>query len=195
MSAGATAGCRSGAAASAESVRQRLAERRGLERGVGGEEAGEVEAARVAVETRRRVAVEGAAASCKARRRVTGEVWAARRRCGRRAESRRGGERRGVAARRGAAAWEKGARRQGLRRVAVRGTRAVVARTDFGLGPSVDYKNLWWYDHSFLDRASAAADGPPTYLLTIGVKISVNKPTVDLHRSRDGGHFVFKLRK
>ena len=44
-------------------ARQRLAERRGLERGVGGEEAGEVEAARVAVETRRRVAVEDAAAS------------------------------------------------------------------------------------------------------------------------------------
>ena len=37
--------------------------RRGLERGVGGEEAGEAEAARVAVKTRRRVAVEDAAAS------------------------------------------------------------------------------------------------------------------------------------
>ena len=44
-------------------ARQRLAERRGLERGVGGEEAGEAEAARVAVKTRRRVAVEDAAAS------------------------------------------------------------------------------------------------------------------------------------
>ena len=59
----------------------------------------------------------------------------------------------------------------------------------------VVYKNSWWYDHSFLDRASAAADGPPTYLPTLGMEISVNKPTVDMHRSRDGGHFMFKLRK
>ena len=63
------------------------------------------------------------------------------------------------------------------------------------LVPRVVYKNLWWYDHSFLDRASAAADGPPTYLPTLGVEISVNKPTVDMHRSRDGDHFTFKLRK
>ena len=40
-----------------------LSERRGLERGVGGEEAGEAEAARAGVETRRRVAVEDPAAS------------------------------------------------------------------------------------------------------------------------------------
>ena len=56
------AGCRE-AQRQVQRARRRLAERRRLERGVGGEEAGEAEAARVAVETRRRVAVEDAAAS------------------------------------------------------------------------------------------------------------------------------------
>ena len=71
---------------------------------MGGEEAGEVEAARVAVETRRRVAVEGAAASCKARRRVTGEV--------RQRGVGVGGEQRAGAAASGEA-WRRGMERRG----------------------------------------------------------------------------------
>ena len=89
--------------------------RRGLERGVGGEEAGEVEAARVAVETRRRVAVEGAAASCKARRRVTGEV--------RQRGVGVGGEQRAGAAASGEA-WRRGEARPRGRRVLVSGLTA-----------------------------------------------------------------------